>query len=145
MDKNLPANAGDRSSIPGLGRFHMLQATKLTCYNCWSLLALGACVPREAAAMWSPNTATKSSPRSLQLEKALEQQQKLSTAKDKWNKYYFVKKRNRHHPEHEQKDNKPWTRCTPSPIREMQIKTTMRHHLTPSRMTATDKTENNKC
>ena len=23
--KNLPANAGDTSSIPGLGRFHMLQ------------------------------------------------------------------------------------------------------------------------
>ena len=34
MDKNLPANAGDRGSIPGLGRFHILQATKLMCYNC---------------------------------------------------------------------------------------------------------------
>ena len=25
MVKNLPANAGDTGSIPGLGRFHMLQ------------------------------------------------------------------------------------------------------------------------
>ena len=24
VDKNLPANAGDMGSIPGLGRFHML-------------------------------------------------------------------------------------------------------------------------
>ena len=28
MDKNPPANAGDTGSIPGLGRFHMLQKTK---------------------------------------------------------------------------------------------------------------------
>ena len=28
VDKNLPANAGDSGSIPGLGRFHMPQATK---------------------------------------------------------------------------------------------------------------------
>ena len=26
VDKNLPANAGDKDSIPGLGRFHMLQS-----------------------------------------------------------------------------------------------------------------------
>ena len=29
--KNLPANAGDPSSIPGLGRLHKLQATKPKC------------------------------------------------------------------------------------------------------------------
>ena len=28
---NLPASAGDRGSIPGTGRFHMLQATKTMC------------------------------------------------------------------------------------------------------------------
>ena len=27
-DRDLPANAGDMSSIPGLGRFHMLQSNK---------------------------------------------------------------------------------------------------------------------
>ena len=26
VDKNLPANAGDPGSIPGLGRFHLLQS-----------------------------------------------------------------------------------------------------------------------
>ena len=26
VDKNSPANAGDTGSIPGLGRFHMLQS-----------------------------------------------------------------------------------------------------------------------
>ena len=28
MDKNLPANAGDMGSIPGLGRFHMPRGNK---------------------------------------------------------------------------------------------------------------------
>ena len=28
MDENPPANAGDTGSIPGLGRFHMLQSNK---------------------------------------------------------------------------------------------------------------------
>ena len=28
MDKNLPADAGDTGSIPGLGRFHMLRSNK---------------------------------------------------------------------------------------------------------------------
>ena len=31
--KNLPANAGDMVSFPGLGRFHMLQATKGVSHN----------------------------------------------------------------------------------------------------------------
>ena len=35
VDKNLPANTGDMSSIPDLGRFHMLGgvATKFMCHN----------------------------------------------------------------------------------------------------------------
>ena len=31
--KNLPANAGDTGSIPGLGRFHSHGGTKSTCCN----------------------------------------------------------------------------------------------------------------
>ena len=38
--KNLPANAGDRGSIPGLGRFHTLQVIKLVHHNYRSLRAL---------------------------------------------------------------------------------------------------------
>ena len=145
MAKNLPANAGREQGFnPWSGKIPWV-VEQLSPWATTVEACPRACVPGEATVMWSPSTATKSSPCSLQLEKALEQQQKPSTAKDKLNKYYFLKKRNRHHPEHEQKANKPWTRCTPSPIREMQIKTTMRYHLTPSRMTAMDKTEINNC
>ena len=37
VDKNLPCNAGDTSSIPVLGRFHMPWATKLEHHNYWTL------------------------------------------------------------------------------------------------------------
>ena len=33
MVKNLPANAEDTSSVPGMGRFHVFQATKPMCHN----------------------------------------------------------------------------------------------------------------
>ena len=39
--KNLPANAGNKSSIPNLGRSHVLFATKPMCHKCWGLRALG--------------------------------------------------------------------------------------------------------
>ena len=41
--------------------------------------------------------------------------------------------------------NKHMKRCTISLNREMQIKTTVRYHLTPVRMAITEKSTNNKC
>ena len=91
MVKNLPANAGDTGLIPGLGRSHMPQSNLAHEPQLLSLRATTteACVPRaralqrEATAMRSPRTAMKSSPHSLQLEKARAQQQRPNVAKNK--------------------------------------------------------------
>ena len=68
MVENLPANAGDMGSIPGLGRSHMPSAA-ITEAN-----APRARAPQQATTMRSPCTTKKSSPHSLQLEKACAQQ-----------------------------------------------------------------------
>ena len=56
--KNLLANQGNMSSIPGPGRFHMLQSSKVH-----EPQLLSPCSATEV-------TATESSPHLLQLEKA---------------------------------------------------------------------------
>ena len=72
MVENLPANAGDMGSSPGLGRSHMLRSNwarepQLLSLRVWSLCpAAGG-----AAMVRGPHTAMKSGPRLPQLEKAL--------------------------------------------------------------------------
>ena len=82
MVESLPANAGDTGLNPGLGRSHMPRSnwareSKLLSLRVWSLCS----ATREAAIVRGPRTAMKSGPRSPQLEKALAQKQRPSTAK----------------------------------------------------------------
>ena len=72
--ENLPANAGDTGSSPGLGRSHMprnnwAREPQLLSLCVWSLCS----ATREAAIVRGPCTAMKSGPRLPQLEKALAQ------------------------------------------------------------------------
>ena len=85
--ENLPANAGDTDSSPGLGRSHMPQSSwarepQLLSLRVWSLCS----TTREAAIVRGPRTAMKSGPHSPQLEKALAQKQGPNTAKNKFKK-----------------------------------------------------------
>ena len=82
--KNLPANAGDTGSSPGLGRSHMPRSNwarepQLLSLRVWSLCS----ATREAATVRGPCTAMKSGPCSPQLEKALAQKRRPNTAKNK--------------------------------------------------------------
>ena len=82
MVENLPANAGDTGSSPGLGRSHMPQRNwarepQLLSLRIWSLCS----ATREAVTVRSPSTAMKSGPHSPQLEKALAQKRRPNTDK----------------------------------------------------------------
>ena len=82
--ENLPANARDTGSSPGLGRSPMPRSNwarepQLLSLRVWSLCS----ATREAATVRSPHTAMKSGPRLPQLEKALAQQRRPNTAKNK--------------------------------------------------------------
>ena len=63
MVENLPANAGDTGSSPGLGRSHMLRSSwahepQLLSLRVWSLCS----ATREAAIVRGPRTVMKSGP-----------------------------------------------------------------------------------
>ena len=82
--ENLPANAGDMGSSPGLGRSHMPQSNwarepQLLSLRAWSLCSATG----EAAIVRGPRTAMKSGPHLPQLEKALAWRRRPNTAKSK--------------------------------------------------------------
>ena len=83
--ENLPANAGDTGSRPGLGRSHMPRSSwarepQLLSLSVWSLCS----TTREAAIVRGQRTAMKSGLHLPQLEKALAQKLRPNTAKNKY-------------------------------------------------------------
>ena len=83
MVENLPANAGDAGSGPGLGRSHMPRSgwarePQLLSLRVWSLCSTAG----EAAMVRGLRSAMKSGPCFPQLEKALTQKQRPNTAKN---------------------------------------------------------------
>ena len=82
--ENLPANAGDTGSSPGLGRSHMPRSSQAREPQLLSLRAWSLCsATREATIARGPRTAIKSGPRLPQLEKVLAQKRRADTAKNK--------------------------------------------------------------
>ncbi|KAJ8787207.1 hypothetical protein J1605_005793 [Eschrichtius robustus] len=82
--ENLPANAGNTGSSPGLGRSHMPRSNWAREPQLLSLRVWSPCsATREAAIVRGPRTVMKSGPRSLQLEKALAQKRRSNTAINK--------------------------------------------------------------
>ena len=82
--ENLPANAGETGSSPGLGRSHMPRSNQarepqLLSLRIWSLCS----TIREAAIVRGPRTAMKSGPRLPHLQKALAQKRRPNTAINK--------------------------------------------------------------
>ena len=80
--ENLPVNAGDTGSSPGLGRCHMPRSNwarepQVLSLRIWSLCS----ATREAVMVRGLRTAMKSGPRLPQLEKALAQKRRPNTAK----------------------------------------------------------------
>ena len=81
---NLPANAGDMGSSPGLGGSHMQRSDWACEPQLLSLLVWSLCSTMgEAAIMRGPHTVMKSGPRSPWLGRAPTQRQRPKTAKNK--------------------------------------------------------------
>ena len=84
MVENLPANAGDTGSSPGLGRSYMPRSgwarePQLLSLHVWSLCSAAG----EAVMVRGPRTAMGSGPRLPQVEKAFAQKRRPSIDKNK--------------------------------------------------------------
>ena len=84
MVENLPANAGDTGTSPGLGGSHMPRSNwarepQLLSLRVWSLCS----ATREAAIVRGPRTRVKSGPHLPQLLKALAQKRRPNAAINK--------------------------------------------------------------
>ena len=89
--ENLPANAGDMGSSPGLGRSHMPQSSWAREPWLLSLRVGSLCsATKEVTIVRGPHTAMKSGPCLPQLEKARAQGRPNET-KNKINKFIFKK------------------------------------------------------
>ena len=86
-------------------------------HNYWSPCAWSPCsATREATAMRSPRTATKSSPSSLQLKKARAQQQRPNAAKSKYINKFILKIVKGHIPSKDFSDSLNHREPLPSPM-----------------------------
>ena len=149
--KNLPANAGDTGSSPGLGRSHMPRSDQAREPQLLSLRIWSLCfATREAVIVRGPYTTMKSGPHLPQLEKALAQKRRPDTAIKKSVIKFFLKKGRRfkqtflqrRHADVQQAEERMFNIAN---YQTMQIIMTVRYHLTLARMAIIRILKNNKC
>ena len=120
MVENLPANAGDTGSSPGLGGSHMLWSNwarepQLLSLRVWSLCSATG----EAAIVRGPHTAMKSGPHLPQLEKALAQKRRSNIAINQSINQSLTKKKKRMHLTMQGTRFEPWSGRIPHAVGQL--------------------------